>query len=89
MSKAGLGVNLHIVSHSRIERIPEVSEALGFGAGHSEVIDEAGEVRLSRNIDGDIIGYVVDRVCHPPLSPTSQYQYQLDFFEGAEHGWST
>jgi hypothetical protein len=67
MSKVGLGVNLHIVSHSGIERIPEVSEALGFGAGHSEVIDEAGEVRLSRNIDGDIIGYVVDRVCRSSI----------------------
>lgn len=28
MSKVGLGVNLHIVGHSVIERIPEVSEAL-------------------------------------------------------------
>lgn len=28
MSKVGLSVNLHIVSHSGIERIPEVSEAV-------------------------------------------------------------
>lgn len=67
MSKVGLGVNPHIVSHFGIEGIPEGSEALGFSAGHSEVIDEAGEVRLSRNTDGDIIGYVVDRVCRSSI----------------------
>lgn len=31
------------------------------------MIDVAGEVRLSRNTDGHIIGYVVDCVCRSSI----------------------
>jgi hypothetical protein len=82
MSKVGLGVNLHIVSHSGIERIPEVSEALWFGAGHSEVMNVAGEVRLSRNTDGYIIGYVVDRVCRSSIVTYIAMPVSVNFFGG-------
>ena len=89
MSKVGLSVNLHIVSHSGIERIPEISEAFRLGARHSEVIDVAGEVRLSRNTDGHIIRYVVDRVCRSSIVTYIEIPVSVRLLCGGEHGWIT
>lgn len=62
MSEVGLGIDLDIVDHSVIERVPEVAKAVGFLARHPEVVPIAGEVCLARHADGhgvcDVVGLV-------------------------------
>lgn len=50
------------------------------------MIDVAGEVRLSRNADGHIIGYIVDRVCRSPIVTSIAIPVPVRLLRGPEHG---
>ena len=47
MTKVSLGIKLNVVSHAKVERIPEVPSSTRFSAWHSEMVDVPSEVRLT------------------------------------------
>ena len=47
MAKIGLCIELDVMRHAIIERIPEITSSSRFCTWHSEMIDIAGEVALT------------------------------------------
>ena len=63
MAQVRFRVELNVVNHTMVKRVPKVTGTLGLCAWHAEVILEAGEIRLARQTDGYGITYVMHFVC--------------------------
>lgn len=61
------GVELYVVNHAVVERVPEISGAVGFDRRHAEVVDISSEVGLSGDTDGYIVGDIMCRVGSPSI----------------------
>lgn len=59
MAQVRLRVELDVVDHAMVKRVPKVTGTLGLCAWHAEVIFEAGEIRLTGQTDGYGITYVM------------------------------
>jgi hypothetical protein len=62
VAQVGLRVQLDVVDHTVVERVPEVAQSLGLRARHPEVVDVAGEVGLAGHADtlrvSDVVCFV-------------------------------
>ena len=59
MAQVRLRVELDVVDHAMVKRVPKVTGTPGLCAWHAEVIFEAGEIRLTGQTDGYGITYVM------------------------------
>lgn len=59
MAEIGLGIELDVMRHPVIERVPEVLDTTGLRARHAEVVAETGEVSLAGHADAGIVGDVL------------------------------
>jgi hypothetical protein len=65
VAEISLGVELDVMRHPVIERVPEVLNATRLLARHAEVVTVTGKVSLARHADAGIIGDVLCLVSGP------------------------